>query len=49
MGHAAAIAHDWVPAQQLRRALLQGVEHAELEAECTGRDAIKMLRERGRP
>ena len=23
--------------------------HAELEAECTGRDAIKMLRERGKP
>ena len=43
------IVRRWVPAQQLRRALLQEVEHAELEAECTGRDAIKMLRERGKP
>ena len=43
------IVRRWVPAQQLRRALLQEVEHAELEAECTDRDAIKMLRERGKP
>jgi hypothetical protein len=40
--------HNWLPAQQLRRALLQEVEHAGLEAECTGRDAIRMLHERGK-
>jgi hypothetical protein len=39
---AATAAHDWLPAQQLRGALH---EHVEL---VIGRDAVKMLRERGK-